>query len=111
MSLPRTLLYLMAALALAMALSIGGAEAQQRYVVVNGTVLNSVELYQLDQRAGGYVPNGAYWLDLNGVWGFAGDPRPQGQLGGLGYNVRTPGGDIMSDGNCAFIAGVPVGDC
>ena len=50
---------------------------------------------------------------------FDGDPRPQGQLGGRavwgadgpGYNVRTAGGDLMSDGNCAFIAGVPVGNC
>ncbi len=50
---------------------------------------------------------------------FDGDPRPQVQLGGRavwgadgrGYNVRTAGGDLMSDGNCAFVAGVPVGNC
>ncbi len=66
------------------------------------------------------APDSAYWLDpQTGIWGFAGDPRPQGHLGGRasrvadgpGYNVRTPGGDLMSDGNCAFVAGVPVGNC
>ena len=127
MSLHRNLLYLLAALALAVALSFGGAQAQNRYVAVNGVVLNSAELYELDQRAGGYVPNGAYWLNLQtGVWGFAGNPRPQGQLGGFqydagpsnlygadgpGYNRRAAGGDMLSDGSCAFIVGVPVGDC
>ena len=34
-----------------------------------------------------------------------------GGAGGPGYNRRTPGGDLMSDGNCAFIAGVPAGNC
>lgn len=99
------------------------SSAQQRTVVVNGVVLSPQQLYALDQMAGGFVPNGNYWLDPNtGLWGYAGNPTPMGQLGagtgintwgadGPGYNRRTPGGDLMSDGNCAFIAGVPVGDC
>ena len=100
--------------------------AQQRVVIVNGLVLSPDQLYVLDQMAGGFVPNGNYWLDPNtGIWGYAGNPTPMGQLGGgggssgintwgadgPGYNRRTPGGDLMSDGNCAFVAGVPVGNC
>ena len=30
---------------------------------------------------------------------------------GPGYNYRGPFGDAMSDGKCAFINGIPVGDC
>ena len=97
------------------------AEAQQRYVVVNGVLMSPDQLYVLDQMAGGYVPNGAYWLDLNtGIWGYAGDATPRGQIGAGGGGGGTnysgaldhgPFGTYMSDGNCSFVNGVPVGNC
>ncbi len=110
------------AMCLAVAVSAAPAEAQQRYVVINGVLMTPQDLYVLDQLAGYYVPNGNYWLDPNtGVWGYAGNPYPQGQIGmgsggGGGPNYsgdldRGPFGTYMSDGNCSFVNGVPVGNC
>ncbi len=111
------------AMCLAVAVSAAPAEAQQRYVVINGILMTPQDLYVLDQLAGYYVPNGNYWLDPNtGVWGYAGNPYPQGQIGmgggggGGGPNYsgdldRGPFGTYMSDGNCSFVNGVPVGNC
>ena len=99
------------------------SQAQQRFVVINGELLSPEQLYVLDQLAGGYVPNGAYWVEPNtGIWGFAGDPTPRGQIGGAvagngggpnysGTLDRGPFGTYMSDGNCSFVNGVPVGNC
>lgn len=113
------------ALAFAIAATFASApsQAQQRFVVVNGQFLSAEQLYVLDQLAGGYVPNGAYWVDPStGVWGYAGDPTPRGQIGGAaagqsggtsysGALDRGPFGTYMSDGNCSFVNGVPVGNC
>ncbi len=101
------------------------ADAQMRMVIVNGQMLMPQELALLDQLSGGYVPNGAYWLNMQtGVWGYAGDPTPRGQIGGGAANGgggrapnysgaldRGPFGTYMSDGNCSFVNGVPVGNC
>ena len=110
------------AVCLAISLTAAPAEAQQRYVVVNGVLMTAQDLYVLDRLAGYYVPNGNYWLDPNtGIWGYAGNPYPQGQIGGgagggggsnySGDLDRGPFGTYMSDGNCSFVNGVPVGDC
>ncbi len=113
------------ALAFAIAATVASApsQAQQRFVVVNGQLMSAEQLYVLDQMAGGYVPNGAYWVNPNtGVWGYAGDPTPRGQIGGAtagqgsGTNYsgtldRGPFGTYMSDGNCSFVNGIPVGNC
>ena len=110
------------AVCLAIAVIAVPAQAQQRYVVVNGVLMTPQDLYVLDRLAGYYVPNGNYWLDPNsGVWGYAGNPYPQGQIGGgsgggggsnySGDLDRGPFGTYMSDGNCSFVNGVPVGDC
>ena len=113
----------LAALAICLALSSAPADAQQRYVVVNGVLMTAQDLYVLDRLAGYYIPNGNYWLDPNtGVWGYAGNPYPQGQIGGGGGGYggapnysgdldRGPFGTYMSDGNCSFVNGVPVGNC
>ena len=99
------------------------ADAPQRYVIVNGQMLTPQQLYVLDRINGGYIPNGSYWLDTRtGVWGYAGDPTPRGRLGsggGGGYNApaysgqldRGPFGTYMSDGQCSFVNGIPVGAC
>ena len=110
------------AIALCLALAaVVPADAQQRYVVVNGALMSPQDLYVLDRMAGYYIPNGEYWLDPNtGVWGYAGNPYPQGRIGGGGggggpnYSGdldRGPFGTYMSDGNCSFVNGVPVGNC
>lgn len=111
------------ALAGAIVLSAGPSEAQQRFVVVNGALLSPEQLHVLDRMAGGHVPNGAYWIDPgSGIWGYAGDPTPRGRIaapaagqgGGTGYSGqldRGPFGTYMSDGSCAFVNGVPVGNC
>ncbi len=108
------------AVCLAVAVTSAPADAQQRYVVVNGVVMTAQDLYALDRLAGYYIPNGNYWLDPNtGVWGYAGNPYPQGRIGGGGgggpnYSGdldRGPFGTYMSDGNCSFVNGVPVGNC
>lgn len=100
------------------------AQAEQRFVVINGELLSTEQLFVLDRLAGGYVPNGAYWVDTNtGIWGYAGDPMPRGRIGGgvdggagggsnySGALDRGPFGTYMSDGNCSFVNGVPVGNC
>ncbi len=114
---------LLAALLLALAVALAAAPslAQQRYVVINGELLSPEQLYVLDQLNGGYVPNGAYWVNTTtGIWGYAGDPTPRGRVGananggGTSYSGaldRGPFGTYMSDGNCSFVNGVPVGNC
>lgn len=61
---------------------VGAAEAQSRYVVVNGMLLNDDQVAQLDQAQCAYIPDGEYWLDVRtGAWGYAGIPGVQGYLG------------------------------
>jgi hypothetical protein len=73
------------------------AQAQSGYII-NGRPALDREAQILWSNG---VPPGAYWVDARGNIAPA-EP---------GYNRRTTGGDIMSDGKCAFVAGVPVGNC
>ena len=60
----------------------------ERYVVVNGQRLSNPELQYLEQLHCGPVPNGRYWINLQtGIWGYEGNPRPQGYVGD---NCRNP---------------------
>jgi len=153
------------ALLIALVFAATASSAEQRRVIVNGEPLGVQQSYQLDRLAGGYFPDGHYWVDYkHGIWGIEGDPNPVGFLGpptaagnspgfgypapgteefevqqnyggvpinpgyggsyyeddyepptgygpGSGYNRVTPGGDLMNDGNCGYVAGVPVGGC
>ena len=65
---------------------------------INGHQANYYEALQL--RSYGYPP-GWYRVGRNGGIGQA-EP---------GYNRVGPGGSSMSNGRCAFIEGVPVGNC
>lgn len=99
----------------------GASDAQQgRHVHLNGQHLSIQQIIALDRQVGTVVPNGAYWVDYrSGYWGYEGNPRPQGRIVSRsanrprqpGYNRSGPFGDSMSDGKCAFVNGVPVGDC
>ncbi len=63
----------------------------QRFVVVNGTVMSPAALAALDQAACQVVPNGSYWLNTStGVWGYAGNPIPQGRISDGCYQSRRP---------------------
>ena len=72
--------------------SVGSANAE-RYVFVNGMRMNHMYMAALDQWHCGYVPNGNYWLNINtGVWGYANNPVPQGNItDNCGYSTRRPG--------------------
>lgn len=93
-----------------------------RYVWVNGERMGPAQLAQMDRAHCGIVPNGNYWYNhRNGIWGYRGDPRPRGHIsdncrrasaGGSGDVLRRgPFGTYMSDGQCSFVNGVPVGRC
>jgi hypothetical protein len=57
----------------------------ERYVVVR---LSIPEIQYLERLHCGPVPNGRYWINLqNGIWGYEGNPRPQGYLAD---NCRHP---------------------
>ncbi len=61
--------------------AIGTAHAE-RYVTVNGARLSLAEIVEVERRNCGPIANGHYWYDeRTAVWGYAGDPRPQGRLG------------------------------
>jgi len=155
------------ALLIALVFAATASSADERNVIVNGEQLGVQQSYQLDRLAGGYFPDGRYWVDYkHGIWGVEGDPNPVGVLGpptaagyspgfgyqapgsddfggvtnnsgvpinpgfggsyyeddyespmgygdpyGPGYNRRTPGGELLHDGNCGYVVGVPVGGC
>jgi hypothetical protein len=71
--------------------SVPTAVHAQRFVVVNGRVMNQQALDSLDRAACQQVPNGYYWLDLStGVWGYAGNPAPQGHISDGCRQARRP---------------------
>lgn len=107
-------------------LAVSPAAFADRYVWVNGQRMGPTEVALLEQLSCGPVPDGRYWLLGNGVWGYAGNPQPQGHIsqncyrapvagggggGGQALNRRGPFGDYMSDGQCSFVNEVPVGQC
>jgi len=58
------------------------AQPMQRNVVVNGYRLAPGQIAQLQHAHCAYIPNGAYWLNMQtGAWGYAGNPWRQGFLG------------------------------
>jgi hypothetical protein len=102
-------------------LAVSPAAFADRSVWVNGQRVGPAEVAFLERLRCGPVPDGRYWLLGNGVCGYAGNPQPQGHIsdnyyrapagGGQAMNRRGPFGDYMSDGQCSFVNGVPVGRC
>lgn len=71
------------------ALALAGAAEAERYVVVNGLRQTQQQIFALERARCGPIPNGHYWLNYrNGIWGYAGNPRPQGHIAD---NCRNPG--------------------
>ena len=63
----------------------------ERFVVVNGQRMNLAEIAYWEQRNCGPIANGAYWFNSsNGMWGYAGNPNPQGILGDNCHQQRRP---------------------
>ena len=74
---------LAAPLAAATLLALTGPQclAQWRYVVVNGQLLQPWQVVQLERLYCSPIANGRYWYNSQtGVWGYEGDPRPQGRF-------------------------------
>jgi hypothetical protein len=105
-------------------LAVSPAAFADRFIWVNGKRMAPAEIAYLERLRCGPIPDGRYWLDVgSGIWGYANNPRPQGHIsdncyrapsgggGGQAMNRRGPFGDYMSDGQCSFVNGVPVGRC
>lgn len=77
--------------ALAITLGVHPAAHAQRFVVVNGRVMSPQNLAALDRAACLDVPDGYYWLDTDArVWGYAGNPVPQGHISDGGRQTLRP---------------------
>ena len=64
----------------------------QRFVVVNGQLMNPAQIAHIEQMNCGPIANGSYWYNsASGEWGYAGNPYPQGILGDNCYRpARRP---------------------
>lgn len=77
-------------------------------IFINGREIHMVERAYLEQMFGP-VPEGRYWLNSLGIGGHEGGPAQfslnlSASSGATeaGYNLRTAGGNIGSDGNCFY---------
>lgn len=58
------------------------AQAQTRWVFVNGVRMSDVQVLQMSRAHCRPIPDGSYWWNPNtGAWGYAGDPVVQGFVG------------------------------
>jgi hypothetical protein len=88
--------FAIAAIAAALAAATPPAAAQAYYL--NGLAASNAQAQYLALHG---IPYGSYRVDTAGNIALAAP----------GYNRRTPFGDMMSDGKCALVQGVPVGSC
>jgi hypothetical protein len=81
-------------------LSSQAATAIDRFVVVNGQLLDAYWLAQLDEAAGERVPDGRYWLNLEtGAWGYEGGSL-QGYIGRPTYDTVKDNFCVQNPGIC-----------
>lgn len=52
----------------------------ERFVVVNGQRLTLSQIRTLERLHCGPIPNGHFWLSRKGIWGYEGNPIPQGHI-------------------------------
>lgn len=58
------------------------AQAQSRWVFVNGQRMSDAQVLRLMQLQCAAIPDGRYWLNTrSGAWGYEGLPVVQGHLG------------------------------
>jgi hypothetical protein len=74
-------------------LAVSPAAFADRYIWVNGKRMAPAEVAYLEQLRCGAIPDGRYWLDIgSGIWGYAGNPRPQGHISDNCYRGQAGGG-------------------
>jgi hypothetical protein len=85
--------------ALVLAALLGTAQAQSRWVFINGQRMSDAQVLELARaNCTSDIPNGSYWLNWsNGAWGYAGNPVVQGVLGDP-CRGGSPGGGVNQDG-------------
>jgi len=63
-------------------LASAAAQAQSRWIFVNGQRLSDAQVFALARMNCSDIPNGSYWLEpRSGAWGYAGNPVTQGVIG------------------------------
>ena len=78
--------------------ALGTAQAQSRWVFVNGQRMSDAQVLELARLQCSEIPDGNYWLNTrNGAWGYMGNPTVQGILGD-GCRGGGDGGGINQDG-------------
>ncbi len=76
--------------ALVLSMNLTGTAQAGRNVFVNGVRMTNDDLGILEQWHCGPFPDGNYWLNFNnGVWGYAGNAFPQGNISD-NCNTRQP---------------------
>ena len=82
------------------------AWAYDRFVIVNGKLMNATELAVLDSINGEFIPDGRYWLNYaTGAWGYENGPVE----GIIGEDSRSTGSfsyDNTKDDFCARNPGI-----
>ena len=80
--------------------------AYDRYVIVNGKLMNATELAVLDGINGEYIPDGRYWLNyVTGAWGHENGPM-EGILGEDSSSTGSFSYDNTKDDFCARNPGI-----
>ena len=107
-------------------LDLGGALQPDASKGGTGVFINKREIHPMEKvflkSLFGFVKNGRYWLNAQGVGGFEGGPAAFNlramMSGGVGKHwlKRTPGGSLGGDGNCSYYnhpngSSVMVGNC
>ncbi|MFQ5589162.1 MAG: hypothetical protein ACE5F7_10015, partial [Nitrospiria bacterium] len=75
----------------------------ERRVVVNGVRLNIQAIRELEKIHCGPIPNGRYWINLKtGVWGYEGNPWPQGHIADNCYRRQKERRPSLSERGMLF---------
>ncbi len=81
----------------------GDSVFAERRVYVNGQRLTYPQIAYLEQLHCGPIPNGRYWLNgQTGIWGYAGDPRPQGHISNNCYQRQKERRPSLSERGLLF---------
>ena len=77
---------------------LGAAQAQSRWVFVNGQRMTDAQVQELARIQCSAIPDGNYWLNpASGAWGYMGNPTVQGMLGDA-CRGGGAGGGVNQDG-------------
>ncbi len=57
-----------------------GVTYAERFVTINGYRQNNLQIHNMEIQIGGKIPNGNYWLNEYGDWGYAGNPNTMGNI-------------------------------